>query len=78
MEEKPLRVLIVGDSEDDALLLIDELRQAGYKPHHDRVETASAMHSALQTNSWDLILSDCRFRNFNCLQALEPLKAKGN
>ncbi len=57
MEEKPLRVLIVGDSEDDAVQLIDELKQAGYRPHHDRVETASAMHSALQENPWDLILS---------------------
>ncbi|MDP1992491.1 MAG: response regulator [Syntrophales bacterium] len=74
MEEKPLRVLIVGDSEDDALLLIDELVQAGYKPHHERVDTASAMLSALQTDSWDLILSSCRFSNFTCLQALELLK----
>jgi PAS domain S-box-containing protein len=77
MVEKPLRVLIVEDSEDDALLLIDELSQAGYKPHHDRVENASAMLFALQDKSWDLILSGCRFRDFNCLQALKLLKEQG-
>jgi DNA-binding NtrC family response regulator len=77
MVEKPLRVLIVEDSEDDALLLIDELSQAGYKPHHYRVENASAMLFALQDKSWDLILSGCRFRDFNCLQALKLLKEQG-
>ena len=76
MAEKPLRVLIVGDSEADARLLIDELKQAGYKPCHDRVETASAMHSALRGHSWDLILSDSQFSDFNCLQALQLLKEK--
>ena len=77
MEEKPLRVLKVSDSEDDVLLLIDELMQAGYTPHHERVDTTSAMLSALQAHSWDLILSSCRFRNFTCLQALELLKQEG-
>ena len=42
MKDKPLRVLIIEDSEDDALLLIDELRKAGFKPHYSRVETALA------------------------------------
>ena len=77
MEEKPLRVLIVGDSEDDALLLIDELMQAGYTPYYERVDTTSAMLSTLHADSWDLILSNCRFFNFNCLQALELLKQEG-
>ena len=36
------------------------------------------MLSALQNNSWDLILSGCRFRDFNCLQAIELFKEKGN
>jgi len=35
----PLRVLIVEDSEDDALLLIRELRSGGYEPKLERVDT---------------------------------------
>ena len=37
---KPLRVLMVEDSEDDALLVLRELRAAGYDPTHERVDTA--------------------------------------
>ncbi|MCL5808495.1 MAG: response regulator [Deltaproteobacteria bacterium] len=76
MAEKPLRVLIVGDSEADARLLIDELKRAGYKSHHSRVETPLAMHSALRGHSWDLVLSGSQFSHFNCLEALQLLKEK--
>jgi sigma-B regulation protein RsbU (phosphoserine phosphatase) len=40
---KPLRVLMVEDSEDDALLVIRELRKGGYEPEHERAETAGAV-----------------------------------
>ena len=35
---KPLRVLIVEDSEDDALLVIRELERGGYDPTFGRTE----------------------------------------
>lgn len=35
---KSLRVLIVEDSEDDALLVIRELERGGYTPTFERVE----------------------------------------
>jgi hypothetical protein len=38
---KPLRVLMVEDSEDDALLLIRELKKGGHEPEYERVETAA-------------------------------------
>ena len=43
----PLRVLLVEDSEDDALLLLRMLRRGGYDPTWERVETAAAMEAAL-------------------------------
>ena len=33
----PLRVLIVEDSEDDALLILRELKRGGYKLQYERV-----------------------------------------
>ncbi len=45
---KPLRALIVEDSEDDALLLVHELQRGGYTPIFERVETAAAMTAALK------------------------------
>jgi len=72
---KPLRVLIVEDSEDDALLLLRELQRDGYDVEFERVEIAAAMLSALAQKTWDLILSDYSLPAFNALQALDVLKA---
>jgi len=77
MGEKPLRVLIVGNSEDDARGLLDDLKQAGYTPHHSRVNTLATLRSALQDDPWDLILSRDILSDFNCLLAIQLLKEKG-
>ena len=43
----PLRALLVEDSEDDALLLLRELRRGGYEPEYERVDTPEAMRRVL-------------------------------
>ena len=43
---KPLRVLLVEDSERDSELLVRILRRAGYDVSFERVETAEAMKAA--------------------------------
>jgi putative nucleotidyltransferase with HDIG domain len=75
--ERPLRVLIIEDSEDDTQLLLRELRRAGYEVEFERVETAEAMQSALTQKAWDLILSDYTMPQFNAPKALAVLKASG-
>src|SRR5512140_1780738 len=72
--EKSLRVLIIEDSEDDALLLLRELKQGGYEPLHERVETAEAMHDALRGKPWDVILCDYDIHGFNSLDAIGIMK----
>src|ERR671916_471617 len=42
----PLRVLLVEDSEDDALLLLRVLRRGGFDPTWERVDTAAAFDSS--------------------------------
>ena len=49
----PLRVLLVEDSEDDALLLLLQLKRSGQQVQHMRVDTADAMRTALQ-QQWDV------------------------
>jgi PAS domain S-box-containing protein len=66
-----IRVLIVEDSEDDALLVARELRQTGYKVEYRRVDTRPEMLSALQDGSWDLVISDYAMPQFGGLAALE-------
>ena len=71
---KPLRVLIIEDSKDDALLTIRELKRGGYEPEYERVETAEAMRKALRNKPWDVILSDYQMPQFNGLDAIALLK----
>jgi signal transduction histidine kinase/CheY-like chemotaxis protein len=70
---KPLRVLLVEDSEDDAELLLAELRLSGYEPVYERVETAGSMKAALESQSWDIILSDYSMPQFSAPAALAVL-----
>jgi len=72
----PLRTLIIEDSEDDTLLLICVLQKGGYDPAHERVETADAMHEALERETWDIIISDYKMPRFNGLAALKLYKEK--
>ena len=74
---RPLRVLIIEDSEDDTLLLLRELKRSGYEVEFERVDTAQAMRSVLNQKTWDLILSDYSMPEFNAPTALELLKASG-
>jgi len=74
---RPLRVLIVEDSENDALLLLRELKRAGYEPSHDRVYTAPDMKTALEKQYWDVIISDFVMPQFSGLEALKLVQEKG-
>ena len=65
-----LRVLIVEDSEDDALLIIRELKKGGYNPVYERVETAASMKKALKEKQWDIILCDYKLPKFNAPSAI--------
>lgn len=71
---KPIHVLIVEDSEDDALLLLRELRRGGYDVTNQRVETSEAMQAAFESEVWDVVISDYSMPRFNGLAALELLK----
>lgn len=74
---RPLRVLIVEDSDDDALLLVRSLRLAGYDLIFQRVETAETMAAALAGQAWDLVVSDYSMPGFSALEALQVLKQSG-
>ena len=74
---KPLRVLIVEDSEDDTALLLRELQNGGYAPTVERVDTPEAMSAALDQQKWELVLADWSMPRFSGLTALDLVKHKG-
>ncbi len=86
---KPIRVLLVEDSADDAVLLERSLRKSGFLPTIVRVETSGAMALALGLDSatpaatpnpatdhqWDIILADYNLPHFSAPEALALLKS---
>ena len=72
-----LRVLIVEDSEDDARLLVRELKRGGYDVDYTRVDTAEALRNALKLTGWDIILCDFSFPHFSGEEALRIAKEFG-
>jgi PAS domain S-box-containing protein len=71
-----LRVLLVEDSEDDALLLIRHLRVGAFRPVHRRVDTRDAMADAL-SEPWDVIICDYAMPSFSALDALDLVRSRG-
>jgi sigma-B regulation protein RsbU (phosphoserine phosphatase) len=55
---RPLSVLMIEDSEDDAMLIVHELEHGGYEVDWERLDKADAIKDALKRKTWDIILSD--------------------
>src|SRR5664279_5847245 len=77
MVKRPLQLLLIEDSDDDAVLLEIEMQRAGYAPLCHRVETPEALRSALERQNWDLVIADYRLPGFDALAALTLVKEKG-
>jgi PAS domain S-box-containing protein len=71
---KELNVLICEDNEDDALLLIRELKKGGYKPNYVIVDTEDSMRDKLLKRKWDIIISDYSMPGFRGDKALEVIQ----
>lgn len=72
-----LSVLIVEDSEDDALLVARSLRRSGYELVSRRIDTPEGMLEALDRQAWDVILVDYRLPGFSGLDALKVVQGRG-
>jgi len=73
----PLRCLFIEDSENDARLVLQALRDGGYDAAGMRVDTPGAMRKALSEHTWDVVISDYRMPHFSGPAALELMKESG-
>ena len=71
--DRKLKLLIVEDSEDDCLLVVYALRQAGFRCDHTRIQSAGRFREALQNPDWDIIISDYNLPDFSAPEALAIL-----
>lgn len=72
----PLRALIVEDREEDAELLLRELKRGDFEVMFNRVDTPEAMSTALAKKRWDIVISDYSMPRFSALLALALMKER--
>lgn len=75
--EKLLRVLTVFDSSEEAEILINVLRKAGYIVRDIRVEDDEDMETAIEENPLDIILAKQTTPIFNAVQAVKLIVTSG-
>ncbi len=72
--EAPLRLLILDDSDDDATLMVRELRKVCSRVATKRVESRDEFVSEASSGQWDIILCDYNLPDFSAPEALELLR----
>ncbi len=70
-----LLVLMVEDSEQDAALIVRELRRAGLRVTARRVDGPEALARALASRRWDVVLADHGMPTLDAFRALELVRA---
>ena len=71
-----IRLLIIEDSEDDAILIERELASGDYKVESTRVDSAEALARACNLDQWDLVISDFSMPHFSGTDALRLVRSK--
>lgn len=74
---KPVRVLLVDRSAEDAKLLLQVLRKSGYDPVFERVDNGSGLIAAAEQREWDIVIAGSNIPNFSGVDAVALLKEKG-
>jgi PAS domain S-box-containing protein len=72
----PLKLLLIEDDENDALLIVHQLRRGGYEPSWKMVRTAAALEAALR-EEWDVITCDWVMPQLRAPEALSLLRRRG-
>jgi PAS domain S-box-containing protein len=76
-EKTSLRLLLIEDYEEDAVLLRRHLARAGYSVDARRVETAAELYDALKDTTWDLVIADYTLPSFGARDALKIIQKSG-
>lgn len=74
---RPVRLLLIEDTEVDAAAALRALRRAGYQPEAVRVDSREALEAALGQAAWDAILCDYRLPGFDGAEALQICRRAG-
>jgi PAS domain S-box-containing protein len=73
---QPLRVLLIEDSEDDALLMTEALADGGFEAESRRVDTVDGLIKAIVEGPWDVVISDYSLPGFDGIAALRRIRER--
>ncbi|MFW9960351.1 MAG: ATP-binding protein [Candidatus Thorarchaeota archaeon] len=74
---KNIRLLLIEDNEDDAVLLERAIRKSGYNIELTRICTSKELDRALHDEQWDAVLCDYMMPNFSVRDAMDIIRKKG-
>lgn len=74
---RPVRLLIVEDSDSDVDLALHALRTAGFSPEYDVVQTAADFCEHIRKNNYEVILADYSVPGWNGMETIEILRREG-
>ncbi len=74
---KTARILLIEDSEDDALLIERVLKKGGLELTLERISTADEMNRALEDSNWDAVLCDYMMPEFSIRGAMKEIERRG-
>ena len=77
MDKKLLRVIIIDDSPDDADLVADALRRAGYMLKTQRAHDLASLRATLGKGAWDAVISECDVPDLGISTTLDQLQRSG-
>jgi response regulator RpfG family c-di-GMP phosphodiesterase len=75
--KKDLRILAVEEYEEELDVLIQHLEAGGYRAIAQKVDSPPAFSSALDSQSWDLVLARYPMPSFNGSSALSFIQERG-
>jgi len=72
-----IHLLVVEDSDDDALLIQRQFRRVGIEVTAERVDTAAGLSAALRHRLPDVVICDYNMPAFSAHEALDQIRADG-
>jgi PAS domain S-box-containing protein len=72
-----LRLLLIDDSDDDALLIASQFRRAGVEVSYERADTAAAVTAAVRGRPPDVVVCDYAMPSLHAEDALAILRDSG-
>ena len=74
---RPLRVLLIADSDSGVEAMASELRRAAFAPAWQRVDSLESLETALVREQWDIVICDWTLAHVDAQRAFATVEESG-